>query len=469
VKPEVTLSLTCEQHEALRQHLLPGDGLEAVAFIACGRAAGDQRHRLVARYLHLIPHDRCVRKRNSVNWNAEDIELLMEHAEVERLTLVKVHSHPQGYPEFSEVDDESDAQLLPTIRSWVEADAPHGSAVMLPDGRMFGRYIWKDDAFHDIELINVVGPDLHFWWRREDATPDPEFGASQDQAFGEGTTRLFQRLRFGVVGASGTGSPTIEQLKRLGAGHIVAIDDDVVEERNLNRITFATKWHADDLIPKVVAAEEEIERQGLGTHFTAINKDVGHAEALRALSQCDVIFGCVDTATGRLIMNLAATHYVQPYFDMGILLDAVQEGNGRGRIKDILGTVHYLVPGRSSLLSREAFTLDDVRTEELHKRDPIAALQQVEQDKYLKGLRVRRPAVISVNMFASSLAMNDFLARLHHYRKLPNGDISSIEFSLGELRLTPDEEMEDCPIISPFVGYGDRSPWLGLPQLGNLE
>lgn len=164
-------------------------------------------------------------------------------------------------------------------------------------------------------------------------------------------------------------------------------------------------------------------------------------------------------------MNLVATHYIQPYFDMGILLDAVQQGPDKGKIKDILGTVHYLVPGKSSLLSREAFTIDDVRTEELHKRDPVAAAQQV-QDKYLKGLRVQRPAVISVNMLASALAVNDFLARLHPYRNQSNAAIASIEFSLGELRLTADEEMDDCPLISRSVGLGDRSPWLGLPQLG---
>lgn len=456
MSPRVSLSLAGDQHGALREHLFPGDGLEAVAFIACGRAAGVERHRLVARYLHLIPHGRCVRERDRVNWNAEDIELLMEQAEIDGLSLVKVHSHPQGFADFSHVDDASDAELLPTIRSWVEADVPHGSAIMLPSGRMIGRYLWQGDELHDIELINVAGSDLHFWWRHTTDEADPVFGASQDQAFGEGTTGRLRRLRIAVVGASGTGSPTIEQLMRLGVGHLVPIDDDFVEGRNLNR-TFATAKHAKKKTPKVLAAEEDIRRKSLGTHVTPINNDIGSAEALRALSECDVIFGCVDTATGRLIMNLAATHYIQPYFDVGILLDAEQDGPERGRIKDILGTVHYLVPGKSSLLSREAFTMEDVRAEELHKRDPKAAAQQV-QDKYLKGLRVRRPAVVSVNMLASSLAVNDFLARLHPYRRQPNTEIASIEFSLGELRLTADEEMEDCPVVSRSLGFGDRSP-----------
>lgn len=94
-------------------------------------------------------------------------------------------------------------------------------------------------------------------------------------------------------------------------------------------------------------------------------------------------------------MNLMATHYIQPYFDMGILLDVVQAGKERGRIKDILGTVNYLVPGKSSLVSRQVFTMQDVATEDLHKRDPAAAAQQI-QDKYIKGLLVHgRPSSAS--------------------------------------------------------------------------
>jgi hypothetical protein len=467
VSPAVSLTLTEDQHLALRRHLLPGDGLEAVAFIACGRAAGDERHRLVARYLHLIPYDRCVRERDRVQWRAEDIELLMEHAEIDGLSLVKVHSHPSGYPKFSTVDDSSDAELLPTIRSWVEADVPHASAVMLPDGSMFGRYIWRDEHLNDFDLINVVGPDLKFWWRDDEADEGPAFAASQDQAFGEGTTSRLKRLRIGVIGASGTGSPVIEQLLRLGVGHVVPIDDDFIEDRNLNRILFATAAHAKAKTPKVSACAEDIERTGLGTRVTPIAKEISDPEALRAISQCDVVFGCVDTAWGRFILNLAATHYNLAYFDLGILLDAQQEGADRGRINDILGTVHFLVPGRSSLLSRGAFTMADVATEELHKRDPMAAAQQI-QDKYIKGLQVRRPAVVSVDMFAAALAMNDFLARLHPYRTTPNADVASIEFSLAELRLTQDEELEDCPALARDLGRGDRTLWLGLPGLGQL-
>lgn len=31
------------------------------------------------------------------------------------------------------------------IRGWVEADIPHGSVIMLPDGQMFGR-VWQGNG-----------------------------------------------------------------------------------------------------------------------------------------------------------------------------------------------------------------------------------------------------------------------------------------------------------------------------------
>jgi hypothetical protein len=177
-----------------------------------------------------------------------------------------------------------------------------------------------------------------------------------------------------------------------------------------------------------------------------------------------VIFGCVDTHTGRFAMNLVSTYHIIPYFDLGVMLDATKEADGTGGVNDILGTVHYIVPGRSSLISRDVISLQTVAAEGLANSDPEAAAQQV-RDKYFRGLTVSRPAVISINMFAAALAVNDFLARIHLYRHMPNAEVGSIEFSLGQLRLTPDEEQEDCALLHPWVGHGKISPLLGLPEL----
>jgi hypothetical protein len=464
MRPPVTLSLTVDQHAALQSHLFPGDGCEAVAFVLCGRAARGARHRLLAREIVLVDHAACRRAPDRITWPSYALESHLEAAEEHSLSVIKIHSHPGGFPNFSDIDDVSDAELLPTIRSWVERDVPHGSAIMLPGGQMFGRYLWLGRELKPFDLIAIAGPTLRFWWANESQAETPAYGSSQDQAFGEGTTRRLQRLKIGVVGVSGTGGPLVEMLMRLGVGHLVLVDDDRIEYRNLNRIPNATIDDAIERRYKVEVARRAIAAAGLGTTTSPLPKSVMTPEAIVALADCDLLFGCVDTIAGRFVMNLLATHYLLPYFDLGVLLDAVQDGPEKGRIRDIFGSIHYVLPGQSSLLNRDVISLAGVSAEGLHRNDPAAAAQQV-KDKYIPGLAVSRPAVISVNTLAASLAVNDLLARLHPYRRIPNEQVASIEFSLSDMRLTLDEEIEPCAVMSPWVGHGDRVPLLGLPEL----
>ena len=66
-------------------------------------------------------------------------------------------------------------------------------------------------------MINVVGDDLHFWYPDMGSVELPSFVASHAQTFDDGTIERLRRLSFAVIGCSGTGSPTVEQLIRLGA------------------------------------------------------------------------------------------------------------------------------------------------------------------------------------------------------------------------------------------------------------
>src|SRR3954453_9030322 len=140
----VTLAFSGDQHEHLKSFLFPGDGNEAVAILLCGSRAGDRSHRLVVREIHGIPYEDCSeRTPMRVTWPPDYIAPMLDRAAAEGLSVVKVHSHPGGYAAFSLTDDKGDERLLPMIRGWVEADVPHGSAVMLPDGQMFGR-VWNE-------------------------------------------------------------------------------------------------------------------------------------------------------------------------------------------------------------------------------------------------------------------------------------------------------------------------------------
>lgn len=461
-----TLSLTAAQHERLKRHLFPGDGLEAVAVALCGRREGDRRHRLLVREIHPIPYEMCsVRSRAQVRWPTDAIVDLLEEASKKRLSVVKIHSHPSGYHRFSDLDDESDRPLFPAVRGWVEHAIPHGSAVMLPDGEMFGRVMAPNEPdFRPLDIINVVGPDLHYWYADAANAQLPSFVASHAQAFGAGTTERLRRLTVVVVGCSGTGSPVIEQLVRLGVGTIILVDDDRIKDRNVNRIINSTMQDAREQKLKVDAIGEAINRIGLGTRVIRMTANLWTPAVVRIVAQADLLIGCMDTIDGRYLLNRLATYYTLPYFDLGIRLDAVPEGKDKGRIREICGSVHYLQPGGSSLLSRGLYTMKDVADAGLRRRDPAAFAEQVKAG-YIRGVQEHRPAVISVNMYAASLAINDLLARLHPYREESNQNIASIEFSLSSLEIFTEPEGEPCDTLKNYVGKGDVQPLLHLVEL----
>jgi len=100
----------------------------------------------------------------------------------------------------------------------------------------------------------------------------------------------------------------------------------------------------------------------------------------------------------------------------------------------------------------------------LRRIDPAAHAQQV-KDGYIAGAKEHRPAVISLNMFAASLAVNEFLARIHPFREEPNKNYASVTFSLASMEIISDAEEGYCEILGRKVGLGDQKPLLGEIEL----
>jgi hypothetical protein len=458
---KTALRFTSEHHGQLKAHLFPGDGKEAVAFALCGRRSGAERHALVAQMIFPIPYDQCViRTPMRVTWSTEALLPLLVEAARRGLAIVKVHCHPEGLADFSRTDDNSDRDLFPSVYGWMNDELPHASAIMLPDGRMIGRIVGSDGQFSELSLISVVGDDLSLWHAVESESSLPEFALRHAQAFGIGTTARLRQLSVAVIGCSGTGSPLIDQLARLGVGTLILVDPDLVEEKNLNRIQNTTMEDAVLGSPKVEVMARAIAAMGLGTRVITFAKNLFEPDVIKAVAECDVVFGCMDTVDGRHLLNKLATFYVLPYFDVGVKL----ESDGAGGIDQVCGTVHYLQPGRSSLFSRRVYTLEQVRAAGLKRTDP-AAYEEQRKEKYISGVQEDRPAVISVNMMFASLAANELLARLHPYRDDPNSRFATYRFSLSQAQIYREGEGEPCRLLLKHVGRGDVKPPLDMPEL----
>jgi hypothetical protein len=458
----IKLRLTGGQYRELRNHLFPGDRLEAVAVALCGRRAGESVHCLTVHDLIPVPYDDCERAPGRVTWSTRCLVPLLKKAMARDMAILRIHSHPSGLAEFSELDDESDRDLFASVFGWTDSESPHASAVMVPDGRIFARAITEGVTFAPIASVTVAGDDLKFYFADPLVGDLPGFTLRHAQLFGAATTTLLRRLTVGVVGCSGTGSIVIEQLARLGVGRLVLVDPDHIEEKNLNRIPNATREDAYLKRPKVEVAARAIAHMGFGTELELMAENLYNPRAVRAVAECDVVFGCMDGAEGRHLLNRLASFYTIPYFDVGVALEA----DGKGGVDEISGVVHYVQPGGATLLERKAYTMKQVEAEGLRRTDPKRYRQQLKEG-YIHGVREDRPAVISVNMLFSSMVVLEFLARVHGFRYDHNREFASTYANLVQNATLRKEEVgpsTESPLTAK-VGRGDLAPLLDMPAL----
>lgn len=458
--PAVTLCLTVDTHAQLRDHLFPGDGKEAACLLVCTRVPGP-RIRLLARDLLKVPYEECLqRSAHSLRWPGIHIELAIDKAIEDDLTIILVHSHPTGYPAFSDCDNISDQAVMPCI--FEALGDMHGSSVMLPSGVMFARLYQKDGSISPVDLVSLVGDDLQYWWAN-----DLQHASIRPMAFTSDMTRELSKLTACVVGISGTGSIVAEQVCRLGFGQVIGIDHDHVEEKNLNRILNTVRSDAEAKTSKVEAFADRANRYRVEPYFHGVKANLQSREAVIAASQADVIFCCVDTHKGRMLADRLSSAFLLPLFDVGVGIPTRTSVEGAA-IAEVNGVIDYVRPGGSSLLDRGVYTPATLQAEELAETDIRAYNEQVHAG-YIDGLVEQAPSVIALNMRAGCACVMEFIARAYPFRHDPNRNFARTRFMLAEGIEEFTSEAEFKYIPSPLLARGACEPLLGLPILGEVS
>jgi len=457
---EYNLKISGVHYDQLKMHLFPGDHFEAVSLALCGRYENETETIFLVHEIFPIPHEKCqVRASDSVTWSTIGLTDILQKASKKNLSVLKIHSHPTGYPHFSQTDNIADNELFASVFGWMEQDFPHLSAVLLPNGSIFGRIILPNLTFHTLHKISVAGNDILSWSAPKNNITQ-EFSLRTLQTFGEGTVNKLHHLSVAIVGCSGTGSPVIEQLVRLGVGKIILIDPDNVEKKNLNRITNSTMQDAVLGLKKVMVIKKAIDQIGLGTKVIALaNNLYDDIEIVKIIATADVIFGCVDSIDGRHLLNQIATFYLIPFLDIGIKLTS----DGKGGIDQIMGTIHYLQPGGSTLLSRGVYTPEELRAAAIFRKDPNHYRQQ-QKLGYITDVRVESPAVVSINTQLASMAVNELLARIHLFRYDGNDRFAITRISFTDAYTQYEKDDFSDHYLKKFIGRGDMQPFLNMPE-----
>lgn len=406
----VTLAIAEGLWRGLREHLL-ADGDEHVAFLLV-RPSGD---RLLACDLLPIP-DADIDRRSAYDVSLQLHALLgaMNEAARRGLVLVEAHSHPlsKGGVRFSRTDEMGHEEMVSHMTA-VAPERPYGALVLGPDA-VQGR-VWRGGEMSAIGAVVVLGPTIER--RPGDGTPDEETDLStgsatplrherQVRAFGEAGQARIAETRVAIVGLGGIGSLVAMQLVHLGVRDLVLIDDDLVEETNLNRLVGGGA--EDTGRAKVAVAAEYAHEVNPAARVLPLQMNIRDPRAMRAATDADVLFGCVDTDSGRLILNELALAYLLPYVDCGVGIsvsaDAIEVAGGR---------VVVWTPGRACLLCCTGDIIPAVAAMELESPGE----QEFRRLRgYIMGADVPEPAVISLNGTIASMAVTEFLALTTGFR-----------------------------------------------------
>ncbi len=226
------LAMTERRHEAVFNHLFPGDGLEAAAILLCNQGTGKLYQRLIVSDVLCLPHRLSERKESFVSWPFGDYLPPEKINDIDRRgqSIVTIHSHPNGYTRFSGIDDRNDLELFASVCNWFDDSRLNGSAIMLPDRTVKARTVDVHGNFSDMPAVSVVGDNIRIW-KSGKQRKQTAYHSKMSQTFGQGTLDLLRTMRVGVVGCSGTGSIIIELLVRNCVKELVIVDNDILKRK----------------------------------------------------------------------------------------------------------------------------------------------------------------------------------------------------------------------------------------------
>jgi hypothetical protein len=161
-------------------------------------------------------------------------------------------------------------------------------------------------------------------------------------------------------------------------------------------------------------------------------------------------------------LSKLTNYYLIPYFDLGVRLDA----DGEGGIKSICANIHYIQPGCSTLLSRGLYTEKRLFDDALLRQDPIE-FNKREKMGYVHNANVDRPAVISINMQISSMAVVELLNRLHPFKDDGPRNYAKVvmDYCGGCIENVSEDNYIQDQNSDLWAGRGDCKPFLRMPEL----
>ncbi|MBL8776059.1 MAG: ThiF family adenylyltransferase [Acidimicrobiales bacterium] len=455
MSPTYELRVTETQWRRLYDHLFPGDDDEHGAAILAGVAHTTNGVRLIARDVILAQDgvDYVPGRRGYRMLTADFVQEVSDRAAEEGLAYIAVHCHggTTGVG-LSSADRASQERGYPALLDILGGQPVVGAVFAVASAA--GDVWLPDRSRHPLDRVVVSGttrllitPNL-----RDVDTCEGDY-TRQALLFGDRGQELLRRATVVVVGCGGIGSILVELLARLGVGHLIVIDDDVVEPTNLPRWVGARRLDAMEWLtrdgrpawvrrigrrfarPKVNVAARIAKRANKRCEVTRINGDVSHEDVARTLTGADYIFLAADSFRARLVVNAVAFQYGIPAVQLGAKV-AVRKADGA--ITDVFSVVRPFGPETGCLWCNNLIPPTRLAEE-------AVGVEQAGRQRYVDDPDVAAPSVVTINSVAASHAVNEFM---FHITGLPRAHAGTNYFRAlpitGEVEYTTPRQGPEC-------------------------
>lgn len=380
------------------------------------------------------------------------VNRVLNVAEYLKNTIIMVHSHPfdNGTPNYSISDDTGEELTSETISKCLDGTPPVGSLLISRTSVSARAWLRLSKARIPASVTIIDQNAYHFHSNvsnRTDSNPT-SLVDRQVQALGTSTQTQIESIEVGIVGLGGTGSAVAEQLVRMGVNKVMLVDNDKFEPSNWSRLYGSTWKDIQKNKYKVDLVSSHLKGINPKIDLKVYKKSVMTKGALKALSNCDIIFSCLDRHAPRAVLNELSYQCFIPLIDIGV-----------GLIKDhmniIDGTARATVigPGLPCLLCQEIVRPEMITAEHLSPQE----YESRRAEGYVNNLDQNAPSVICYTSLASSLGLIMFLDLISGKNSDSNSTLIFDLNSKETMRLRSSIK-EDC-VCQKRLGKGFSIPF----------
>lgn len=435
----------------MRAHLL-SDNSEHLAFFFVNSVRQSNGVTFIVKDVRLISDDDLEDNSFSIKLKLDAILSVTNEAKKRGMSLIEAHSHPfsTANVNFSRTDMDGFKEFVPYILDSL-GGRPYG-ALVLGQSSVSG-LCWQTKQGKTIDKIVIHGDSLTLIasaTSQKFTKNNQEYYSKFDRqilAFGPDGQIKTRLLKVAIVGLGGIGSHIVQQLLYIGVRDFVIVDFDKASKDNLNRLIGA---NIDSVAkPKHEAMTNMIKFVCKGEEVTVkvVEKETQDKEAIAALKESDIIFGCVDNDGARTVLNEISKAYMIPLLDCATGIHTTDDGV----ISEIGGRIVFVRPTKPCLRCVNEINVDEATYYLQTEKEQDAS----RREGYVEGFDVPSPSVVSLNGLIASAAVTEFLAYVAGFR-MPKSYLmyDVMEQRLREIVVSSDP---DCHICNGMEGEGGKA------------